>query len=59
MNEKYLVLDEGSNIVWTGLDAPTDAVLSVLGALLPGAAFTTHAVHHVLAVTFPLQPYTV
>jgi len=56
MREQYLVLDDDSNIVWTGLCEPTDTIMTVLHTLLPGAAFTTHAVHHVLALTLPVTP---
>jgi hypothetical protein len=57
MREQYLVLDDDSNIVWTGLHEPTEVVMNVLKTLLPGMVFTTYAVHHVLSLTLPVTPH--
>jgi len=57
MREQYLVLDDDSNIVWTGLHEPTDMVMNVLKTLLPGMVFSTYAVHHVLSLTLPVPPH--
>lgn len=57
MREQYLVLDDDSNIVWTGLHEPTDMVMNVLKTLLPGMVFSTYAVHHVLSLTLPAPPH--
>jgi hypothetical protein len=57
MREQYLVLDGDSNIVWTGLQEPTEVVMNVLKTLLPGMVFSTYAVHHVLSLTLPVTPH--
>lgn len=54
MNAQYLVLDDKANIVWTGLQAPSEVVMNVLRTLLPGVVFSTYAVHHVLSISLPV-----
>lgn len=56
MREQHLVLDEDSNIVWTGRQAPTEVVMNILRTLLPDAVFETYAVHHIVTVSLPILP---
>lgn len=51
--QQYLVLDEDSNIIWSGLRAPTDAIMRGLKTMLPEASFSTFAVHHVVNLQVP------
>lgn len=56
MREQHLVLDEDANIVWSGRQAPTEAVMKILRTLLPDAVFETYAVHHVVNFSVPILP---
>ena len=48
--QQHVILDESSNIVWSGLTPPTKAVLKVLRTMLPETTFSTYVVDHVVFV---------
>lgn len=48
--QQHIVLDDDSNIVWSGWTAPTKAIMKVLTTMLPEATFSTYTVDHVVFV---------
>lgn len=54
--KQHLVLDDDSNIIWSGWDAPTKAVMKLLTTMLPEANFSTYAVDHVVFMEFKPSP---
>lgn len=54
--QQHIVLDDDSNIVWSGWTAPTKAIMNLLSTMLPGATFSTYAVDHVVVMDFKPKP---
>lgn len=54
--QQHIVLDEHSNIVWSGWTAPTKTIMKLLSTMLPETNFSTYAVDHVVFVDFKPSP---
>ena len=54
--QQHLVLDDDSNIIWSGWDAPTKAVINLLTTMLPNANLSIYAVDHVVLMAFKPSP---
>ncbi len=54
---QHLVLDDDSNIIWSGWTAPTKAIMKLLTTMMPEANFSTYAVDHVVFIDFKPSPF--
>lgn len=51
MNDKWIVLNEDSNIVWRGGEEPTEQFLLLLSKAAPGATYTAYYADFTINVT--------